>query len=102
MSKRRIHLQMMQMGAWMPKSRCGLWYSPRMTRDKSMVTCESCKKYFPLAEAIPMQQGKLCTIYHTTADNLTRFTTLIRDRTLEEAAVVLDEELEDKTESQEK
>ena len=57
MSKRRIHLQMMQMGAWMPKSRCGLWYAIT-TRNKSMVTCESCKRYFPLAEAIPMQQGR--------------------------------------------
>ena len=55
MSKRRVHLQMMQMGAWMPKSRCGLWY-PLTTRNKSMVDCENCKRYFPLAEALAMQQ----------------------------------------------
>ena len=48
MSNSRIHLQAYQMGAWMPRTRCGLWYCPRMTRDKSNVTCKHCQQYFPI------------------------------------------------------
>lgn len=49
MSNRRIHWQKLNFGMLLPVSRCGLWYSPFMTRIKEDVTCRACQRYFTLA-----------------------------------------------------
>lgn len=57
MNIRRVHMQGLLMGKWMPRSRCGEWYSIT-TRDKAKVDCKKCQKYLTMAQAITtaMQQ----------------------------------------------